>query len=555
MPTTECRLALMAELNLQLNGVLLAAAGVLEEGAWAELSALPPAGVTLELELAAVALEPFMRPGDAAWRWRWQAPHGAGAFALMLRAHWPDGRREELRASLQVAPRKLDQERHALLLEDLQRLGRALVFALSGGRLGASPVLDAAPPMPSEELHGLFGADLLRLEGAVGRLARRPPERARAASALVEPGRLRDFSALGRVQPAALADAEAGLLIPTDQASDQGGGAECELAAGEQNPLPPVRGPACDPATLAAQLGALPEPDTAASYDSYEARLLRRLLAELGRRLTRLEGQLGQQASLVAQVAQARGRLQLMQALPFLADVPSLDAYRGPSQRLRRDADYRVVYQLWQRLRARPLLRWDATTLSLPVAALPQLYERWCAARVAQALAVLPGWAVTYQALLCEAEGDWLLGLPEDGPLVELAHRDGTQLCLRYQPRYTPTGAPLRSLDRHTRVPDLALELTRPGAVPWLVVFDAKYRLDGSGGVPEDALADAYSYLGAIGRPDGARANLGAALLYPGAGAALSYASGVAALPLLPGAGAGALETWLAERVAALGAS
>jgi hypothetical protein len=579
----------MAKLGLQINGLAWESAGAFEEGTWVELSALP-GGATLALELDSVVLEPFMRPGDPAWRWRWQAPHGAGEFALVLRAYWPAGRREELRASLEVVPRKLDQERYALLLEDLQHLGRALVFALSGGRLGGTPASDPAPPGPAEELHGLFGADLLRLEAAVGRLARRPPERRRAASTLVEPGRLRDFSALGRVRPATLADAsppsctadpqfvptEAGLLSQADQAGDQGGSAEHALALGVQppaseawggasggEPAPGVQPPASEawggaaehePAALAAQLGALSEPGFTASYASYEARLLRRLLVVLGRRLTRLEGQIGRQPGLSVQVAQARRRIETMQAQPFLAGVAPLEAYRGPTQRLRRDADYRVVYAFWRRLRMRPLLGWDAATLSLPVAALPQLYERWCAARVAQALLTLPGWAVATQALLSEADGDWLLGLPVDGPLVTLVHPDGTQLGLRYQPRYVPAGAPLRSLDRHTRVPDLALELTRPGAGLWLVVLDAKYRLDAAGGVPEEALADAYSYLGAIGRPDGSRANLGVALLYPGTGAALSYASGVAALPLLPGAGMGALEAWLAERLAALDA-
>ena len=74
----------------------------------------------------------------------------------------------------------------------------------------------------------------------------------------------------------------------------------------------------------------------------------------------------------------------------------------------------------------------------------------------------------------------------------------------------------LHSLDRHTRVPDIALEIRRDGLPPQVLVFDAKYRLDEDGrGVPQDALADAYAYLGAIGC-GGQRATLGAVLLYPG---------------------------------------
>ena len=54
-------------------------------------------------------------------------------------------------------------------------------------------------------------------------------------------------------------------------------------------------------------------------------------------------------------------------------------------------------------------------------------------------------------------------------------------------------------------------------------------------GVPQDALSDAYAYLGAIGGADG-RATRVAALLYPGRGAAEVYRSGTGAVPLLPGA-------------------
>jgi large subunit ribosomal protein MRP49 len=136
-------------------------------------------------------------------------------------------------------------------------------------------------------------------------------------------------------------------------------------------------------------------------------------------------------------------------------------------------------------------------------------------------------------------------------------------ITLRYQPRYRPMtnderrmtnderrfpssvlcppssvlrppSGVIGSLDRHTRVPDLAIEITRPGQPSRVLVLDAKYRLDSEGrSVPQDALADAYAYLGAIGC-DGERATLGALLLYPGKGAAELYASGVGAVPLLP---------------------
>jgi hypothetical protein len=93
----------------------------------------------------------------------------------------------------------------------------------------------------------------------------------------------------------------------------------------------------------------------------------------------------------------------------------------------------------------------------------------------------------------------------------------------------------LVSLDRHMRVPDLAIEIQRNGEPAQVLLLDAKYRLDADGrGVPQDALADAYTYFGAIGT-GGRRATLGALLLYPGTGAPERYASGVGSIPLLPG--------------------
>ena len=84
-------------------------------------------------------------------------------------------------------------------------------------------------------------------------------------------------------------------------------------------------------------------------------------------------------------------------------------------------------------------------------------------------------------------------------------------------------------------MPDLAIEIQRNSEPPQVLLLDAKYRLDADGrGVPQDALADAYPYFGAIGS-GGRRTTIGALLLYPGTGAPERYASGVGTIPLLPG--------------------
>lgn len=495
-----------APVDLLVNGAPCAETPELSEGQAVEFSATPPPGATLALWAGAASPEPFLRPGEAAWRWRWAAPQAAGTYPLRLRLVWPDGRLEERHYRLRVRPGKLDQERYEALCADLQRLGRALVTALSGGVEPLAPRSAMFPwsTDPAEEFHRLFGAEFDRFTAAVERLAARPPDRLRPAVRRVRLGQLRSAAGLRAV----LHDRDMALISAS-----------------------------------------------VASYDSYEARLLRRLLDDLARRLEALTAAVELPGALAERASAARARLRALCAQPFLATVPPLNGYRGPTPRLLRDPDYRIVHRFWWLARQPGEVRREETPLSVPVADLPRLYERWCVARVALTLLDWPGHTLVSQALLATADGEARLGLPEDAPLVALARPDGSELRLRYHPRYRPfsqTSVPgqpvpgIGSLDRHTRVPDLGLEIWRPGAAPRLLALDAKYRLDAAGGVPAEALADAYSYLGSLGAPDGARAALGVALLYPGTGAPECYPSGVAALPLLPGATT-ALAAWLAD--------
>jgi large subunit ribosomal protein MRP49 len=220
----------------------------------------------------------------------------------------------------------------------------------------------------------------------------------------------------------------------------------------------------------------------------------------------------------------------------------------------------------------------DSPLFALPIADLPRVYEIWCALCVVRVLLRLGG-TVREQRLVAvpraqdeEQRLHFALDLVEHKPLLVI-DQGGRELTLRYQPRYRPfpaknqeprtgqntepgdsrfsvLGSPaLGSLDRHTRVPDLAIEIRRPGERPQVLLLDAKYRLESDGrGVPQDALAEAYAYHGAIGCA-GQRATLGALLLYPGTGAPELFPSGVGAVPLLPGR-TGELEQVLAGQLA-----
>jgi hypothetical protein len=521
-------------------------------------------GTSLALAVDGRVLEPFLRPGDTALRWHWNAGTAVGVRELRLTAGG-----EEYSWRLRVAPAKLDQERYELLLADVERLAAGLAFALAGSSSeGAAPAMETERrPGLAEQYYALFEEQLDAFERAVRQILARPREHLR---------RLPHEARLGDATPPA-ADAVARIARGELQPAPPG------MAEELQRALRPEGGvlPAALPATRAAP-----------TADFYEHRLLKRLLELLVARARRI-GALAERAAVrleqsepgsprtrrlqgIAQgCAGAIGRLRELRAAPLLAEVGPLPAFRGPTPLMQRDHAYRQVYRTWLALHRSPLVSVNSPLFDLPIADLPRLYESWCALMIAQALLELGD--LDEQHLLASATLDGTpdnlehtIALTEHAPLLRV-RRDDTILTLRYQPRYRPLdnvkgktlkakaspedkagdagsggsafsrpegtrpSALLGSLDRHTRVPDLAIEIERQGAPPRVLVLDAKYRIEGDGGLPQDALAEAYAYLGSIGTA-GERATCGALILFPGRGAPEWYPSHTGALPLLPGA-------------------
>jgi large subunit ribosomal protein MRP49 len=223
---------------------------------------------------------------------------------------------------------------------------------------------------------------------------------------------------------------------------------------------------------------------------------------------------------------------------------------------MQRDPSYRQVYRMWRALHQSMVID-PGASFDLAIIDLPLLYERWCALRVVQSLLSLSETVYACHLLMAPVDEteSWALDLRRDLPLL-VARRHGWTLTLRYQPRYPPAVSARSdntfvSLDRHTRIPDLAIEATRPGHPPRVIVLDAKYRLDADGcAVPADALAEAYAYASAIGAA-GAPSVAAALILYPGTGEAERYPGGAGAIPLLPGA-VDALDAALAAELAEL---
>jgi large subunit ribosomal protein MRP49 len=506
-------------------------------------------GARLTLSVDGQALEPFLRPGETIWRWSWNPGAAVGLHRLALVEAQPNDHESSYGWALRVVTRKLDQERYQALLEDIQRAAYGLLVTLSGAGSESADLQREAPwrHSPAEEYYSLFENHLAAFERAVRRIAMRPREQLR-----------------GRYE-----------AEPLGQAAELGAEALADLVHGPFDEAPPEIAPALQE-VLRSGGGLLPRSITAEhsrpTTDIYEHRLLKHMLALLLRR-ARFVGRLAEReaARLVASelfvdapstrrlradqiaagCAAAVRTLRDLYGLPFLAQVRPLPAFRGATPLLQRDAAYREVYRMWQALRQHPYIAFDSLLFAIPIADLPYLYEGWCAIQVAQALLALGG-TVREQRLaeprqLGDDDLELTIALAEQVPLLVIERGDWT-LFLRYQPRYrsarsaerraqdsSDTRSPLASLDRHIRVPDLAIEVRQAGAPPRALLLDAKYRLDADGrGVPQDALADAYTYFGAIGYA-GQRATIGALILYPGTGAPERYPSGVGTIPLLPG--------------------
>ncbi|MFL5804793.1 MAG: hypothetical protein ACJ8CR_24000, partial [Roseiflexaceae bacterium] len=123
-----------------------------------EFACPAPPGAQLALALDGQTLDPFLRPGEPAWRWRWNPGPAVGAHRAELVALWPDGSAARREWTLRVATRKLDQERYEALLEDIQRVAYGLLYTLAGASAEGA-ALQREPPWrrsPMEEYFVLF---------------------------------------------------------------------------------------------------------------------------------------------------------------------------------------------------------------------------------------------------------------------------------------------------------------------------------------------------------------------------------------------------------------
>lgn len=532
-------------LEIELSSTVDADLPAVAERQPVEFVCLPSGDTILELTVDGVALTPFLRPGDARWRWAWNPGAAVGGHMLRLTGCVGSVQCDERQWRLSVVPRKIDGERYLAILEDIERLAPALVRSLAGATAGASlSYNDEVPLLWLDDAAAVFGSSFDRFEQAVRRILAHPRSTLQRDDERVALGRARELSAMAL------------------QRAVQG-----DLAAAPPDAAPHVQ------RLIRPKGGVLPrtvmQESSRDTSDTAEHRLLKHTLETLrgrARRCTeraqRAIARLAAVAPGSARAARARAiavrceqctrRIADLLAAPFFEQVTVLRQPPAVTPLIRRDPDYRRVYRMWRALHQRLVVD-PGAPFDVSVGDLPLLYERRCALQLVQALLNLSV-DVHFCSLLTPPLEDadaWSFRLHHDEPLLVAARNDWT-LRVRYQPRYRPmpdgrNNETLVSLDRHTRIPDIAIEMVRSDHPPRVIVLDAKYRLDADGcGVPADALSEAYAYaaaIGAFGKP----AVVAALILYPGVGAAERYPGG-GAVPLLPGA-TGALEEALGREV------
>ena len=285
----------------------------------------------------------------------------------------------------------------------------------------------------------------------------------------------------------------------------------------------------------------------------YENRLLKMFVSRVGERLRRLRAvTLDLKKHAIAdEAAELYQELRsATNSAPFLDEVKR--PTHGPSQVsmvLLKRPDYREMLSGYQTYQRHMTVVVDDPILDAPLSDVPSLYELWGTMKVAESLVLAAeqvGFRIEENELVRRRGGD--LRLVMRGASVRLSHpQTGVKVRFREQPTYSTGGLGLHSIT-FSQIPDIALEITRPGLPVEVQVFDPKYKLrqpasstdseiDGNeevfpGGPKKTDIDKMHAYRDAIRRDDGSHAVSYAAILYPGEDR--SFAAGIGAIQCRP---------------------
>ena len=432
-----------------------------------------------------------------------------GRYVLVLRL---DG--EEHRAEWEVHPEKIGPAAFGRMLDDLEaRLPASVALGLQ--RAGGLAGVDLLPPQEST-----LAAELVRLRRAVLGTGSRPGLAAVLDAVAPDPHRVLNAveqwtraERARRPHPARLAQALAsGRNVDADGR--------------------PIR---------------VLDTRVEHTYDVYENRLLNTFVRLVRVRLRRLEPVLRpRHAALAEEAAELEQTLRAARRRAFFLDGAG-ELSHAPDRLtmvlLKRDP-YRAALEGLLELHRRVAVQLTAPGLDAPLENLPALYQLWGTLQVADALlhaAAEHGWRVREQRLVQRTrDGLFVQVLPDNTSALTLARDDDARQVRLIPERVYGRGGDLRSFT-YRQIPDVAVELRSPAAVPRVWLFDPKYKLDGEPlveteptGKPKKVDIDKmHAYRDAIRTPAGDAVVRRAAILYPGP--PVRYAGGIEAVSAVPG--------------------
>ncbi|MEZ9590265.1 DUF2357 domain-containing protein [Vibrio breoganii] len=209
-------------------------------------------------------------------------------------------------------------------------------------------------------------------------------------------------------------------------------------------------------------------------------------------------------------------------------EVGSYDGVYGESKVLQQGTGYSKVYKNWQQLKY--YLNGTKGDAQLSIKSIADIYEVWCFLEVKSIIESL-GFEEQKKSISTLKKVQFEKQFPKDemaAAFVFVRSSDGVVIELAHEPSFTPKGKTNRTWLANQR-PDIVLRVTLTNQESFLILFDAKYRIDTSqfkehDGVPEDALNQMHRYRDAIihqqelqhERPFKSRPVMGAFALYPG---------------------------------------
>lgn len=210
-------------------------------------------------------------------------------------------------------------------------------------------------------------------------------------------------------------------------------------------------------------------------------------------------------------------------------EVGAFEGQSNESKVLQQGAGYSKVYKVWQQLKH--YLDQANGEAQLSIRSVADVYEVWCFLEVKAVIESL-GFKLQTKTLSSLKKVQFERQFPENSlaaAFVYFRQSDGMTIELAHEPSFTPKGQENRTWLANQR-PDIVLRVILANDESFLILFDAKYRIDTAqlgkdqDGVPEDAINQMHRYRDAIIHQQHlpheatlkSRQVMGAFALYPG---------------------------------------